>query len=426
MAGTHAGRVNRPSPWPWLVPVAALVAGTLFASSVRASQGEDLRTDQAQLPDLIRAQNRTNEARDSQLDDLQGQVDEATAGLAPGDLQTQKLERQANEIATAAGRTPCAARPCGSPSTTPSSPVARCRPARPRRLRHPPAGRAVGGQRAVAGRRRGDDAPGPAGGLTSAGVRPTRSSCRTGRSPPYVITAIGDRTPCALARHRPGRREPARCRSRSARLRREQRRAEDLPGLQRLDRAGARRSPRLVRLRRVVGWSGEVLVTMGVLLLLFAAWQLWWTDVVADRAQAQIVQTLEDDFARGTPGPVATTASRGDRQGRRVRRRAHPRSAATCATGHRGHRAPVLALGSGTTSVPPGRGSRQLRRRRAPHDLRAALPRRRPARRRRPGGRRTAARSTSTSHRCARSCAPATSRSSTRCPATRRARPPRR
>jgi sortase A len=59
-----------------------------------------------------------------------------------------------------------------------------------------------------------------------------------------------------------------------------------------------------VRLRRVVGWSGEVLVTVGVLLLLFAAWQLWWTDVVADRAQAQIVQTLEDDFARGTPGRV--------------------------------------------------------------------------------------------------------------------------
>ena len=105
MAGTHAGRVNRPSPWPWLVPVAALVAGTLFASSVRASQGEDLRTDQAQLPDLIRAQNRTNGDRSSELDDLQGRIDEATAALAPGDLQTQKLERAANEIATAAGRT---------------------------------------------------------------------------------------------------------------------------------------------------------------------------------------------------------------------------------------------------------------------------------------------------------------------------------
>jgi uncharacterized protein YlxW (UPF0749 family) len=105
VAGTHAGRVNRPSPWPWLVPVAALVAGTLFASSVRASQGEDLRTDQAQLPDLIRAQNRTNGDRSSQLDELQSKVDEATAALAPGDLQTQKLERAANEIATAAGRT---------------------------------------------------------------------------------------------------------------------------------------------------------------------------------------------------------------------------------------------------------------------------------------------------------------------------------
>jgi sortase A len=59
-----------------------------------------------------------------------------------------------------------------------------------------------------------------------------------------------------------------------------------------------------VRLRRVVGWSGEVLVTLGVLLLLFAAWQLWWTDVVADRAQARIVQTLEDDFAHGAPAAV--------------------------------------------------------------------------------------------------------------------------
>ena len=105
MAGTHAGRVNRPSPWPWLVPVEALVADTMFASSVRASQGEDLRTDQAQLPDLIRAQNRTNESRNTQLDDLQGQVDQATAGLAHGDLQTQQLERQANESAATAGRT---------------------------------------------------------------------------------------------------------------------------------------------------------------------------------------------------------------------------------------------------------------------------------------------------------------------------------
>ncbi len=57
--------------------------------------------------------------------------------------------------------------------------------------------------------------------------------------------------------------------------------------------------------RRVIGWAGEVLLTLGVLLLLFVAWQLWWTDVVANRDQAGIVTTLEDDFARErTPVPV--------------------------------------------------------------------------------------------------------------------------
>ncbi len=50
-------------------------------------------------------------------------------------------------------------------------------------------------------------------------------------------------------------------------------------------------------LRRLVGWAGELLLTLGVLLLLFAAWQLWWTDVVADREQAGTVRSLEEDFA---------------------------------------------------------------------------------------------------------------------------------
>ena len=105
MTGTHGGRVERPSFWPWLVPITALVAGALFASSFRAAQGEDLRPDQAVLPDLIRAQNRTNQDRASRLDELQAKVDDATAALAPGDLETQKLERQANELAAQAGRT---------------------------------------------------------------------------------------------------------------------------------------------------------------------------------------------------------------------------------------------------------------------------------------------------------------------------------
>ena len=54
--------------------------------------------------------------------------------------------------------------------------------------------------------------------------------------------------------------------------------------------------------RRLVGWAGEVLVTLGVLLLLFVAWQLWWTDVVAERDAARVVEQLRADFAGG---PVA-------------------------------------------------------------------------------------------------------------------------
>ncbi|HEY0188092.1 MAG TPA: class E sortase [Cellulomonas sp.] len=54
----------------------------------------------------------------------------------------------------------------------------------------------------------------------------------------------------------------------------------------------------------MVGVFGELLITIGALLLAFLGWQLWWTDVVADRAQAQAVEEqgwndalepLEDD-----------------------------------------------------------------------------------------------------------------------------------
>lgn len=42
----------------------------------------------------------------------------------------------------------------------------------------------------------------------------------------------------------------------------------------------------------VVGVLGEVLITLGALLALFVVWQLYWTDVVAERAQDQVVQDL--------------------------------------------------------------------------------------------------------------------------------------
>lgn len=42
----------------------------------------------------------------------------------------------------------------------------------------------------------------------------------------------------------------------------------------------------------VVGVLGELLITVGVLLGLFVVWQLFWTDVVAERAQDQVVEEL--------------------------------------------------------------------------------------------------------------------------------------
>jgi len=56
--------------------------------------------------------------------------------------------------------------------------------------------------------------------------------------------------------------------------------------------------------RWVVGLVGEVLITLGLVLLLFVAWQLWWTDVTANREQAATIQALERGFGHG--GGVAT------------------------------------------------------------------------------------------------------------------------
>ncbi len=50
---------------------------------------------------------------------------------------------------------------------------------------------------------------------------------------------------------------------------------------------------------RLLGAFGEVLITIGVLVLLFVAWQLWWTDVTANREQAGTIQALERGFGQG-------------------------------------------------------------------------------------------------------------------------------
>ncbi|MHB1473231.1 MAG: class E sortase [Dermatophilaceae bacterium] len=62
-------------------------------------------------------------------------------------------------------------------------------------------------------------------------------------------------------------------------------------------------------LRWAVGTVGEVLITLGLLLLLFVAWQLWWTDVTANREQAVTIQTLERGFGHDNGYPTDPPAA---------------------------------------------------------------------------------------------------------------------
>ena len=65
-------------------------------------------------------------------------------------------------------------------------------------------------------------------------------------------------------------------------------------------------------LRWGVRTLGEVLITLGLLTFLFMAWQLWWTDVTANREQAITIHALERGFGpagrpeHGAAAPLAT------------------------------------------------------------------------------------------------------------------------
>lgn len=67
-------------------------------------------------------------------------------------------------------------------------------------------------------------------------------------------------------------------------------------------------------LRAAARGLGELLVTLGVVLLLFLVWQLWWTDVTAGRVQDQLTHQLQSSWqppprTGPTPTAVPTTAN---------------------------------------------------------------------------------------------------------------------
>lgn len=59
-------------------------------------------------------------------------------------------------------------------------------------------------------------------------------------------------------------------------------------------------------LRYLLGGVGDLLVTAGLVLLLFVAWQLWWTDVTANREQQHTISTLTRQFEAATPADPGT------------------------------------------------------------------------------------------------------------------------
>lgn len=105
MVQRKAFLTTRPGPWSVAVPVVAVLAGILFATSGSAAQGRSLRSDAAGLPDIIREETQANARMTGDLETLTIKVDELTRDSAPGNAAIDSLEREADALGSAAGRT---------------------------------------------------------------------------------------------------------------------------------------------------------------------------------------------------------------------------------------------------------------------------------------------------------------------------------
>jgi uncharacterized protein YlxW (UPF0749 family) len=94
---------RRPTPWSALVPLVALGAGILFATSATTAKGTDLRSSASDLPGVIREHGRSNARAAEQVAALRAEVDRLSAQQAPGDLRVTQLSRQADRLQLAAG-----------------------------------------------------------------------------------------------------------------------------------------------------------------------------------------------------------------------------------------------------------------------------------------------------------------------------------
>ncbi len=94
---------RRRGGWPLVVPLVAVLAGVLFATSFVTAHGTELRTVGRDLPGLIADQNRDVAAKAEQVKQLQAEVDRLSAAAAPGDATAKALRAQAAVLAPLVG-----------------------------------------------------------------------------------------------------------------------------------------------------------------------------------------------------------------------------------------------------------------------------------------------------------------------------------
>ncbi|MCA0147037.1 DUF881 domain-containing protein [Blastococcus sp. LR1] len=100
---------RRPSAWSVLVPVVALAAGLLFATSGRTAQGTDLRAGEiTQLSELIEERDSAVARQADQLTALQRQVQELTEEAASRNSVVAEATAEGAAGGPAAGLTPVA------------------------------------------------------------------------------------------------------------------------------------------------------------------------------------------------------------------------------------------------------------------------------------------------------------------------------
>jgi uncharacterized protein YlxW (UPF0749 family) len=100
----HRGQPWWLSGWAAVVPLVAVCAGLLFATSAQTAQGTDLRSSgRSDLVDFVRAQDLSLRERAEAVQQLQGEVDALTAQAAPGSATVARLRAEAAKLAPTVG-----------------------------------------------------------------------------------------------------------------------------------------------------------------------------------------------------------------------------------------------------------------------------------------------------------------------------------